>query len=976
MKAFVIISILCLLLVPVAKSDDLYRVVINNPREAQILEASDTDILMSVSGGYLLLGSGNQTEALRKLGLELDLLASGVGRDQLALDGRFDRKNTGIFEILYEEGRMRLLRVRTDDLLGAGTQREIFPLQESHIKIQYSPSTPVSVPDLAVSALDVIQLLIDKVEQDSLESYVHRLEAFGGRLAGTNSNYAARDWIAGKFSEFGYDSISIVPFTGARLWDRVSCQSFNVIACKIGAVFPEQQIIIGGHFDAVPDSPGADDNASGTAATLELARVLRDFETKMTFIFVAFDSEESGLLGAYDYVNRAIENDDHIVLMINSDMIAHHENSNKANLYTGDDTVYAAIWDQVGNAYVGIDADLPGLSASDHWAFQQAGYDVLMVQEKIFSDVYHTSLDRSIYLNFEYMTRMVQATAGMAIAVDQYPPQVRFSSVEEPGDGRTQIVTWHKINSPAIAYYHFVYYPSSNPSDSTAIDFPISDSSYTIDGLIEGEEYCVYVRAYDDSSRTSLKYNCVYFTPRSKPESPYRIVILPLKEAVNITWRYGNSELDFDHIAIMRDGEVVAETLDSSFVDNAVSLGGDMHAYRVIAVDAGGTCSDTMEIEPYMARAATFGAGRILAVNRTHVYSIDFVDETETGVFLREALAEYDFDYYSDTAAITCDVGCVPLKLNDFLDYDIVVVGAETARWEDLAVAPIVRGILDSLAYYMSIGGKALIFGRWGNIGGSSMVDYTTTVSTHDDVYHDFFHVESRRLMPTPWDYVSTFVPADLIGARSTVGAYPYLPWDSAATVAHSASQNIVVTEAGGIPCATFAVLDSSKADVIYTYDSRGNDVNSEGQPVAWRYFGDDYSYVFFDVPLSFFDRASAVAAVRQAVTELLTGVPEQGGTPDGPPGGDLPSSYTLSQNYPNPFNPATAINFSLPKACQVKLEIFNILGQRVTRLIDSEMEAGEYTVYWDGRGVASGIYLYRLNAGDFVSSKKMMLIK
>jgi len=94
-----------------------------------------------------------------------------------------------------------------------------------------------------------------------------------------------------------------------------------------------------------------------------------------------------------------------------------------------------------------------------------------------------------------------------------------------------------------------------------------------------------------------------------------------------------------------------------------------------------------------------------------------------------------------------------------------------------------------------------------------------------------------------------------------------------------------------------------------------------------------------------------------------------------------LPSSYSLSQNYPNPFNPTTSISFHLPRTTDVKLEIFNIIGQRVTTLLDGEFKAGDHIVRWDGKNsndqpVASGIYLYRLRAKDFVATKKMVMLK
>ena len=90
----------------------------------------------------------------------------------------------------------------------------------------------------------------------------------------------------------------------------------------------------------------------------------------------------------------------------------------------------------------------------------------------------------------------------------------------------------------------------------------------------------------------------------------------------------------------------------------------------------------------------------------------------------------------------------------------------------------------------------------------------------------------------------------------------------------------------------------------------------------------------------------------------------------------EIPVTYGLSQNYPNPFNPTTEISFSLPSASHVKLEVFNVMGQKVATLVDGQCEAGEHVVQWDGRDAASGVYFYRLQADDFVGTKKMLLLK
>ena len=94
-----------------------------------------------------------------------------------------------------------------------------------------------------------------------------------------------------------------------------------------------------------------------------------------------------------------------------------------------------------------------------------------------------------------------------------------------------------------------------------------------------------------------------------------------------------------------------------------------------------------------------------------------------------------------------------------------------------------------------------------------------------------------------------------------------------------------------------------------------------------------------------------------------------------------LPTKFELAQNYPNPFNPVTTIKYALPERSRVRIEVLNILGQRVKTLVNSEQAAGRYTIAWDGTDshgtpVATGIYFYRLKAGDYVDTKKMMLLK
>ena len=89
-----------------------------------------------------------------------------------------------------------------------------------------------------------------------------------------------------------------------------------------------------------------------------------------------------------------------------------------------------------------------------------------------------------------------------------------------------------------------------------------------------------------------------------------------------------------------------------------------------------------------------------------------------------------------------------------------------------------------------------------------------------------------------------------------------------------------------------------------------------------------------------------------------------------------IPADFVLMQNYPNPFNPSTVIQFAIPTASNVKIEIFNITGEVVTTLVDEFRSEGYHVVAFDASGLSSGMYLYRISAGAFVSTKKMILMK
>jgi hypothetical protein len=168
----------------------------------------------------------------------------------------------------------------------------------------------------------------------------------------------------------------------------------------------------------------------------------------------------------------------------------------------------------------------------------------------------------------------------------------------------------------------------------------------------------------------------------------------------------------------------------------------------------------------------------------------------------------------------------------------------------------------------------------------------------------------------------------------------------------------------------------------IYRADWENGDYTKlNTDPVANNAYTDDtitddevYWYVVTAAYSGSYGNAESIDSEKAyGSTAVVTGI--EGETPD------VPDRFFISQNYPNPFNPFTTLSYGLPTDSEVRIDIFNVLGQRVVTLVDEYQTAGFKSVIWNGQDsggdkVSSGVYFYTIEAGDFHDSKKMLLIK
>ena len=344
----------------------------------------------------------------------------------------------------------------------------------------------------AAAADQWIQSLVAWVSLDRLATDIQGLESFQTRYATTSSARAAGESIVRRFAEAGV-AVHTEEFVSGGV--TVS----NVIATIPGRVSPNQVVIVGAHYDSfarnefLATAPGADDNASGTAGVMELARILAGQAFDFTIRLVAFAAEETGLNGSRDYATRARQRGEQVVGMLDLDMIAFVDRTPEDVDVTANP---ASTW--LVDHYVSLAAAYTGLPvrkivdassrSSDHAPFWDQGYPAVEVIEDVplANPYYHTTNDRFGTLNMNFATDVVRTTLAVAATLAQplnvpSPPatvRVRsqissslFSNLD------TTLIEWDRSGDAAIGYN--VYQAAISHGDYRKLNAaPINGTSF------------------------------------------------------------------------------------------------------------------------------------------------------------------------------------------------------------------------------------------------------------------------------------------------------------------------------------------------------------------------------------------------------------------------------------------------------------------------------------------------------------------
>ena len=274
---------------------------------------------------------------------------------------------------------------------------------------------PLILPSAKLKTSTKIQRIVGQVDKEFIRKDVEELASFERRDTGSQGNKDAVQLVSNRLSEMGYEVEEIC-------YRKDAC---SVVADKKGNLNPDKVIMVMGHIDSVGKSfAGADDNASGTAVALEMARVLKDHSNKKTIRFFITNGEELGLLGASHYARKLSDENklNELSLVINMDMVGYNSNG-VVELETEPEHESVAKWfAELAARYTGLTTKITlGAWGSDHVPFLKKGVPSLLTIENwdTKTPCYHQACDKPDTLNYDYAAEIGKLNVSAVLSKDQ-----------------------------------------------------------------------------------------------------------------------------------------------------------------------------------------------------------------------------------------------------------------------------------------------------------------------------------------------------------------------------------------------------------------------------------------------------------------------------------------------------------------------------------------------------------------------------
>ncbi|MBI5265708.1 MAG: M28 family peptidase [candidate division Zixibacteria bacterium] len=818
-------------LVAAASAEDLTIISIESEQQAEYARQVCGPAYLRVNDGYLVAVTPTQRAELTATGIAMadilrdaDIAMLSLVLDHPAgVDTQTDLSSYGRAISLPDGTTLLAIGPSAATSFRAATGLKITSLANWQTRIEYSP--PRVYWNLSADAYPT-DSLVNMINLDTLKALDQRLEAFYTRYIWTDSIRKARDWMVQRFQSWGYSNVTTPSFS----WGGGT--HYNVQAIKTGYAEPNSYIVIGGHYDSYNQqsfgsayAPGADDDGSGTALTLELARVFSKIPTRKSIRFIPFSAEEVGLVGSNAAATGFKNAGTNIECMYNFDMVGYEPASTWGlNLSSASNTAYRQIAVDAATRLTSIVPYITGMgSSSDHYSFYQKGFDIVDHIERNFNtDGWHTDLDLSSRMNFPYFTQVAKlAIASIAIAANAGKPG-NIGDIVDDGNGNSVTVSVSGCH-PSSTYW--IRYGTASTALIDSFPVPAGACSVSVTGLTQGIKYYFGVFELPSDGYRSVWSTTASQTPLLVPRAPLGLVASPQASQIDLAWT-ANKEGDLDHYNIYRKLQgigdytrIAANLTGLSFSDTHI-VRQIPYEYVVTAVDHDGYESPVSQ--SILSYAATFDGG-ILVVD-------EFTQENYTQPTQAHQEAWLDTIFGATPYAIVkLDTTTDKLTRNHVGRFSSII-------WEDDDnFMKLLGASSDPVSWFLSHPTNMLISG-----------------------YHT---IEKASISPVPASHylktefgLSTYspvVPPDFIGAKGENG------WPSVEVGPTRMMLSLnYISKLTSVPGVT----------VIYRYDSEVDDPANENQPVGLAWNSPHGKRVLLSFPLYHLTPFSVKALISKAV--------------------------------------------------------------------------------------------------------------
>lgn len=339
-------------------------------------------------------------------------------------------------------------------------------------KISLLVAIVISISSFGQTLIPEYENRVNKITQTNINSYLTEFASYGVKRTGTTQNTNAFNWLKSKYLSFGYTESQI----SETSFNYQGNSSKNLILTKIGTTYPDTFVIVCGHYDTIT-GPGVNDNGSGTAILLEMARILKDIPTEYSIKFINFSGEEQGFLGSQSYVNNVVNSTTpkmKIKVVFNIDQVGgvagevnntitceRDTNNFPSTNNAASNTITQQLMNCV-NLYSPLETNLSNAYGSDYMPFQDNNEVITGFYEYNESSTPHSANDTYANMDPIFVYNVCKAALGavqhfsvasvIALSTVDCPPEKMLESLRIFPNPTKDFITIEMINSSLKDY--------------------------------------------------------------------------------------------------------------------------------------------------------------------------------------------------------------------------------------------------------------------------------------------------------------------------------------------------------------------------------------------------------------------------------------------------------------------------------------------------------------------------------------------